>query len=154
MAKRRGPRGPYRLLTPTERTAIVARFRGGALVREVMAEFGVPHSSACRIQNEAELMRRRVLCSPHRLSFAERERIFVGIHRGESDSEIARAIGRHRATVGREIRRCKERGKYRHLSADRMARRRAQRPKPSKLSRSPGLVAAVEEGLRRRWSPQ
>ena len=154
MAKRRGPRGPYRLLTPTERAAIEARFRGGALVKEVMAEFGLPHTSACHIQDEAALMRRRVVCSPHRLSFEERERIFVGVCRGESDSEIARALGRHRATVGREIRRCGERRQYRPLRAERAARRHARRPKPTKLSHCPRLVAAIEEGLQRRWSPQ
>jgi hypothetical protein len=55
VAKRRGPRESYRLLTPTERAAIAARFRGGALVKEVIAEFGLPHTSACRIQDEAAL---------------------------------------------------------------------------------------------------
>lgn len=154
MAKRRGRRGRYRLLTPTERTAIEARFRAGVRVREVMAEFGVPHTSACRIQNEVALMRRRVVCSPHRLSFEERERIFVGVCRGESDSEIARALGRHRSTVGREIRRCGERWHYRPLQADRAARRLAQWSKPTKLANSPRLVAAVQEGLERHWSPQ
>jgi IS30 family transposase len=123
-------------------------------VRDVMAEFGVPHTSACRIQNEVALVRRRVVCSPHWLSFEERERIFVGVCRGESDSEIARALGRHRSTVGREIRRCGERRHYRPLQADRAARRLAQRPKPTKLAGCPRLVAAVQEGLERRWSPQ
>lgn len=154
MVKKRSPRGRYRLLTPPERAAIEARFRAGAQVMEVMAEFGLPHTSACRIQDEAALQRRRVVCSPHRLSFEERERIFVGVCRGESDSEIARAIGRHRATVGRELRRCGERRQYRPLRAARVAHRLAQRQKPTKLSSSPRLVAAVEEGLRRRWSPQ
>jgi transposase, IS30 family len=93
-------------------------------------------------------------CSPHRLSFEERERIFVGVCRGESDSEIARVLGRHRSTVGREIRRCAERRQYRPLRAEHMARRLARRPKPTKLSSSTRLVAAIEEGLRRRWSPQ
>jgi IS30 family transposase len=106
------------------------------------------------MQNEVALMRRRVVCSPHRLSFEERERIFVGVCRGESDSEIARALGRHRSTVGREIRRCGERRHYRPLQADRAARRLAQRPKPTKLAGCPRLVAAVQEGLERRWSPQ
>ena len=32
--------------------------------------------------------------------------------------------------------------------------RRARRPKPGKLARSPRLLAAVEAGLERRWSPQ
>jgi transposase-like protein len=106
------------LLTPTERAAIEARFRGGGQVKEVMAEFGLPHTSACHIQDEAALTRRRVVCSPHRLSFEERERIFIGVCRGESDSEIARALGRHRATVGREIRRCGERRVPGHWEGD------------------------------------
>jgi IS30 family transposase len=141
-------------LTPAERAAIEARFRRGALVVEVMAEFGLPHTSACRIQDEAALTRRRVAYSPSRLSFEERERIFVGVCQGESDSEIARAIGRHRATVGRELRRCGERRQYRPLKAARMAQRLAQRPKPTKLSSCPRLVAAIEQGLERCWSPQ
>jgi transposase, IS30 family len=144
MAKRSGRRGRYRLLTPTERAVIEARFRAGVRVREVMAEFGVPHTSACRIQNEV----------PHRLSFEERERISLGSAGGESDSEIARALGRHRSTVGREIRRCGERRHYRPLQADRAARRLARRAKPTKLASCPRLVAAVQEGLERRWSPQ
>ncbi len=154
MAKKRGPRGRYRLLTPTERAAIEERFRGGALVMEMMAVFGLPHTSACRIQDEAALTPRRVAYSPSRLSFEERERIFVGVCQGESDSEIARALGRHRSTVGRELRRCGERRQYRPLKAARMAQRLAQRPKPTKLSSCPRLVAAIEQGLGRRWSPQ
>ena len=154
MAKRRGSRGRYRLLTPTERTAIEARFRRGALVVEVMAEFGLPHTSACRIQDEVALFRRRVACSRHRLSFEERERIFVGICHGESDSDIARALGRHRSTVGREVSRCGERRQYRPLRAERVAQRLARRPKSTKLSGSMRLLTAVEEGLERRWSPQ
>jgi transposase, IS30 family len=154
MAKRRGRRGRYRLLTPTERAAVEARFRGGALVIEVMAEFGLPHTSACHIQDEVALFPRRVVRSPHRLSFEERERILIGVCRGESDSDIARAIGRHRSTVGREIRRCIERRRYRPLKAERVARRLACRPKPTKLSSCPRLLSAVEEGLERRWSPQ
>jgi transposase, IS30 family len=147
-------RGPYRLVTPGERAGMVLRFREGARVGEVMAEFGMPRSSAQRIRDEAALMRRRVTCSPDRLSFEERERIFVGIWRGESDSEIARSVGRHRSTIGREIRRCGERRHYRPLKAERKARLLAQRPKPTKLSSSTRLLAAVEEGLARRWSPQ
>jgi IS30 family transposase len=120
-----------------------------------MVEFGLAHTSACRIRDQAALMRRRVADSPHRLSFEERERILVGVCRGESDSEIARALGRHRSTIGREIRRCGGlRREYRPLRAERVARRLARRAKATKLSRSPRLVAAVERGLERCWSPQ
>jgi IS30 family transposase len=119
-----------------------------------MREFRLAHTSACRLRDEAALEPWRVVVSPYRLSFAERERIFVGVYRGESDSEIARALGRHRSTVGREIRRCGERREYRPLPAQRVAVRLARRPKATKLSGSPRLLAAIEAGLQRRWSPQ
>jgi transposase, IS30 family len=155
VARRRGAGRSFGLLTPDARREIVARFVAGARAKDVMAEFGVPRTTAYRIRDEAALVRRRVAHSPHRLAFEERERILVGICRGQSDSEIARALGRHRSTIGREIRRCaSERWLYRPLKAERTAQRLARRPKPTKLSGSPRLVAAVEAGLARRWSPQ
>jgi transposase, IS30 family len=154
VAKSRGLR-PTRWLTPVERGAVVARFRAGARVAEVMAEFGLAETSAYRIRDEAELVRRRVAFSPYRLSFEERERILVGVCRGESDSEIGRALGRHRSTVGREICRCGGRRRdYRPLASERVAHRLAARPKPTKLSRCPRLVEAVEKGLEAGWSPK
>jgi IS30 family transposase len=154
MAKRRGRRAS-RWLTAVERGAVVARFRAGARVVEVMAEFGLARRSAYRIRDEAELVSRRVAHSPHRLSFEERERVLVGVCRGESDSEIARGLGRYRSTVGREIRRCGGRRRdYRPLAAERVAYRLAGRPKRSKFSACPRLVAAVEGGLEEGWSPE
>jgi transposase, IS30 family len=88
------------------------------------------------------------------LSFAERERISRGIAAGENNAAIARALGRHRCTVGREIRTGGGRDRYRALAAERGAQRRAQRPKPGKLAGCPRLLAAVEAGLERCWSPQ
>jgi IS30 family transposase len=118
-------------------------------------EFGCSTRTILRIGEQAALVRRRVAHSPHRLSFEERERISRGIAAGESDSEIARAVGRHRSTVGREIRVAGgQRRLYRALAAERKARERARRPKPTKLSRSPRLLAEVEAGLGRCWSPQ
>jgi IS30 family transposase len=149
-----GRLGRYRWLSTAERAAVVARFGGGARVAEVMAEFGLPATSARRIRDEAALMGRRVDHSPRRLSFGEREEIFAGICRGESDSEIARVLGRHRATIGREVRRCGGRRRYRPLAGERIARRLARRPKPTKLAGSRRLLAAVREGLERCWSPQ
>ena len=92
--------------------------------------------------------------SPRRLGFEERERISRGIAAGESDSDIARALGRHRSTVGREIRAGGGRRRYRALAAERAARRRAVRAKAGKLSSCPRLLAEVQAGLQRRWSPQ
>jgi transposase, IS30 family len=149
-----GLRVRYRWLRPAERAAIAARFAAGASVNEVVGAFGVSRTTACTVRDEAALARRRVWHSPHRLSFAEREEIFDGVCRGVSDSEIARALGRHRSTIGREIARCGGRARYRPLRAERIAQALARRPKPSKLAACPELLAAVEAGLWARWSPQ
>ena len=101
------------------------------------------------------MLRARAGHSRLRLSFEERERIFVGVAQGESDAEIARAIGRHRSTVGREIKRtCEERWRYRPLAAERRRAVRARRPKSGKLLSDPRLLAAVERGLAACWSPE
>jgi IS30 family transposase len=107
-----------------------------------------------RIRRDLALVRRRVSQSGFRLTFEERVEIAVRIARGESNAEIARALGRHRATIGRELRRCGKRWHYRPFPAERKAQKRSRRPKPSKLSSSPRLLAAVEAGLERRWSPR
>jgi IS30 family transposase len=141
-------------VTPIERAVVAARFVAGASVGEVVGEFGVSSTTARRIRDEAALARRRVGHSSRRLSFAEREEIFAGICRGESDSEIARSLGRHRATIGREIGRCGGRQRYRPLCAERIAGRLVRRPKASKLAGCTRLLAAVQAGLERCWSPQ
>src|SRR3954467_9639819 len=145
-----GRRGPFRWLTPVERAAIAARFRAGARVADVVVEFGVPRTSAARIRDADALARRRVWHSPHRLSFAEREEIFAGVCRGESDSEIARRLGRHRSTIGREIGRCGGRGRYRPLRAERLAERLARRPQQNKMAGCPGVLGGARGGGGRR----
>jgi IS30 family transposase len=144
----------YRWVRPDEREWIVGRLGAGARVRELALELGCSTRTVRRIGEQSALVRRRAADSRWRLSFGERERISRGIVAGESDSEIAGALGRHRSTVGREIRRGGGRRAYRAVAAERGAQRRSRRPKPGKLSRSPRLLAAVEAGLRARWSPE
>ena len=91
---------------------------------------------------------------PRRLSLAEREEISRGIARGDSDRAIGRLLGRSHVTIGREIRRCGGRGRYRAHFADHEAWLRARRPKPGKLERCPELAALVRERLREDHSPQ
>ena len=143
-----------RWVRPDERAWVAGRLREGAPVRELGLELGCSTRTILRIGAEAALVRRRLGQSRLRLSFAERERISRGIAAAESDAAIARALGRHRSTVGREIAAGGGRRRYRALAAERAAQRRGRRPKPSKLAGSGRLRAAVEDGLERCWSPQ
>jgi transposase, IS30 family len=61
------------------------------------------------------------------LSIAEREEIMLGIARGESDAVIGHGLGRHRGTVGREIRRGGGRTRYRAHAAQDLADRQTRR---------------------------
>ncbi len=153
MVRSRG-RGRYRLLNPTGRELVVARLRGGERAVEVAGSLGASKRTVERVWNAAVLSRRRVLHSPHRLSFVERERISRGVAAGESGRAIARALGRAPSTVCREIRAGGGRVRYRAIRAERGAQRRSGRPKATKLAGCRWLCAEVEKGLEREWSPQ
>jgi len=94
--------------------------------------------------------KRRVLA----LGLAEREEIRAGIERGESDAVIARHLGRHRGTVGREIAANGGRGGYRAYRAEERAAAVARRPKPGWTQTRPWLWTRVQDLLAARWSPE
>ena len=98
--------------------------------------------------------RRRRRRASRCLTAAEREEISRGVARGDSDRRIGRALGRSHTTIGREIRRCGGRRRYRAQFADHEAWRRARRPKPTKLGRCPELARVVAERLRQDHSPE
>jgi IS30 family transposase len=143
----------YSWVRPDARDAIVERLCAGERTGVLAREAGCSERTVQRIARAAALRRTRAR-TPRRLGFEERERISRGIAAGESDSEIAGGLGRHRSTVGREIRAAGGRRGYRALASERKARERARRPKATKLARSPRLLAEVQAGLARRWSPQ
>src|SRR6266480_952124 len=154
MQTRRPARAPYRWLRPPERRAVEKRLRDGARVKEIAEEFSCSPATVWRIRDQAHLRRRRVHHSSLRLCFEERERISRGIAAGESARTIARDLRRAPSTITREIERAGGRPRYRALAAERHACERLARPKAGKLSRSSRLLAAVEAGLERCWSPQ
>jgi len=91
------------------------------------------------------------------LSIRERYVITHMHNAGFSNTEIARRIGRHRATIGRELRRNRDVfDVYHYDPAQRLAEhRRASASRRYKLD-APGsdLGRFVRHGLRQRWSPQ
>jgi transposase, IS30 family len=153
VVKRRGVRGPYRWLTPTDRGLIEKRLAAGETPQLIAADVGCHAMTVRRVRRDL-WSRRRISDSGFRLSFEDRVEIGMGIARGESNGEIARRLGRHPSTIGREIGRCQGRGHYRAWTAQRKADRLSRRPKENKLAKSPRLLAEVEAGLLKRWSPQ
>jgi IS30 family transposase len=154
MARRRVGRSGYKWLRPPEREAIEKRLRAGVPIKEITEQFDCSPATVWRIRDRVHLRRRRIHHSSLRLRFAERERISRGIAAGESARAIARDLGRAPSTITREIERSGGRRGYRALAAERRACARLARPKRGKLAQSPRLLAAVEAGLCRRWSPQ
>jgi IS30 family transposase len=130
------------------------RLGAGERTVEIAAAFECSPVTVWRVRERWAARRGRVPRSPLRLSFAEREQISRGLAARRGVREIARELGRAPSTVSREIARAGGRRRYRALSADRLAQRRARRPKPGKLALSPRLRGEVERGLLAFWSPQ
>ena len=146
----------YRWLSPANRRLVEERLADGVLPRVIAVELGCSKRTVVRVRADAVLRRqRRRSDSGFRLSIEERIEIAMRVARDESNSEIARGLGRHRSTIGKELARCGgKRGHYAPFAAERRARKLACRPKETKLSASPRLLAAVETGLGRQWSPE
>ena len=94
-----------------------------------------------------------------RLTFEQREEIALLKAEKLTNAEIARRVGVHRATIGRELAAGSttfpdQRPKYRASVAQSAADRRAERPKLSKLARNPALAAEVTARLSEENSPQ
>ena len=90
----------------------------------------------------------------HQITLAERHTLSVLRKQGYSNARIARMMGRHRSTIGREVRRnCRKDGGYRHLVAQEKTNGRRRR------SRRNSQFGAAEWGLietlvRDKFSPE
>jgi transposase, IS30 family len=89
------------------------------------------------------------------LSLEDRQEIRVGIEGGETDSDIAKRIGCHRGTVGRDIAANGGRKRYRAYRAQDRADQAARRPKARWFEERPWLWEHVVSLLGTEgWSPE
>ena len=127
----------------------------GATVAEAGGVAGVSVATVIRLKAEHGVM--PLSASKPRvgvLSLLEREEIMVGIARGEPDATIARRLGRHRGTVGREIRAGGGRRVYRAHQAQDRAERAARRSRAKWWETRPELWVEVCRLLGDGWAPQ
>ena len=122
---------------------------------EIGRRLGIPRATVSRYVARVGGIRPRPRRRAARcLSLDEREEISRGIAGGDSAREIARTLHRSHTTVAREINRCGGRRRYRAHAAEREARRRTRRPRPTKLELCPQLRRLVSEHLRKDHSPE
>jgi IS30 family transposase len=137
------------------RVALVAVARG-ASYPEAAGLAGISERTVCRrVAEEDVVVLRDRIPRPGSLTLEDREEIRVGIEHGESDSVIARRVGCHRGTVGREITNNGGRSGYRAFQAQDRADQRARRPKDRWFETRPWLWEYVMGLLRTEtWSPE
>jgi len=88
-----------------------------------------------------------------RVTHEDRVKIKAGLDEGLSKAEIARKLGFHRSSVGREVARNTGGRGYRPKQAQRLTEER-ERSKygPSKMN--PVMISLIEERLEQKWSPE
>jgi IS30 family transposase len=147
--------GQAHRLTGAERLELQRRVRSGETHEMAATALGCSAKSVQRLLVKTGGVKPRARPqSALRLSLPEREEISRGLRAGDSCRVIARRLGRAPSTVSRDVAAAGHRQRYRGWRAEETAHRRARRPKIAKLIAVPRLRRAVEQGLRRRWSPQ
>ena len=137
----------------------------GMRTAEISAAIGVPEGTLRRWAAERGGVAPRPTAPPSGrfLSAEERDKIAVLAAGGATRAAIARELGRHRSTIGRELERNSDRLHPPRISrvyyagtAQKRAEERRKRPKPAKLRRelNPELHDHVQAMLRARWSPE
>src|SRR5207248_747955 len=137
------------------RVAFWQELRAGLSIGQATRSVGMSLASGNRLFAEAGgvIHNAPVPDSGRYLSLAEREEIMVLDALKVPKAEIARRLGRHRSSIGRELDRNSGSAGYRASSAQHAAEQRAKRPKTAKLAADPVLRERVRADLLARWSP-
>jgi IS30 family transposase len=89
----------------------------------------------------------------HQLTLEERERISQMHYAHFTNAEIAEELGRHRATIGRELARNSVAGEYRAVAAHEQSRQRRRCRRLVRKMDCPEVSEFVRSHLVRYWSP-
>jgi IS30 family transposase len=150
--------GPGRRLPPERVRAVLDQLAAGCNPVQAAAAAGVSRSFAYRLHHKMGGVYRPpgVTCCDRYLDREERYELARLREAGLSMRQIAVRTGRSPSTISRELRRNADpqSGQYQPERAGRLAWERQRRPKPSRLSGSPVLRAAVQDLLDRRYSPE
>lgn len=136
---------------------IIALLREGMSLRAIARVVGGSHETVRRVRNKyGGVLRPRAAVGSRYLDEHERLDLARLHEQWMSICEIAAAMGRHKSTISRELRRnCQPRsGRYLPYQAQRMSERARVRPKKSKLETNPALCVLVQAKLRLRWTPE
>jgi IS30 family transposase len=145
------PRVPLSVVWP----GLLALSRGATRVEAArVAGVGV-NTLVRRASEQAVVVTRERKPRAGALTLEDRALIQMCVERGDSNAEIARRVGCHRGTIGRELARCGGRQGYRLFRAQEHADQAALRPKPRWMDQRPWLWAEVQDLVRStQWSPQ
>lgn len=145
------PKTPWRVA----RVALFELARG-ASIDDAATVAGVSARMVDRFVNEYGRMTiRETKPRANALTFGEREEIWMGIQRGESNTVLAQRLGRSRSTIWREITNNGGREGYRMSRAQDRAHRQGRRQRPTWVETRPWLWdVVVGLLLYEKWSPE
>lgn len=100
-----------------------------------------------------EPLRRSMPKGYHHLTYDQRCQIYTLKERGDTFSAIAKAVGVHRSSISRELKRNTGQRGYRYKQAHGKALQRRLEISHSNQKMTPELISIIEEKLRVQWSP-
>lgn len=147
----------WRRLDREHRTRIIRLAAKGWTYRQIAREVGCARGSVGNVLGPMGGVCRGDMLKPpsdNRLSIDERVEICIGLGLRYSFAKIGRELRRSTSTVSREVKTNGGRAKYRPVAAHRRACQRLCRPKPTRLSENPRLLARVVADLEALLSPE
>jgi len=146
---------PSKIPWPIARMALVELARGARIV-DAARVAGISARSVDRlIDKHGRMTVRETKLRADALTLEEREEIRIGIGRDETATEIGVRLGRHRATIWREVKNNGGRCGYRAFQAQDRAHQAAKRIRPSWVETRPWLWDVVVGHMKDdAWSPE